>query len=238
MRWYIPSLFGDIELNADGGHTWVAYEKVSPLEKEALDRLAGYASAKGWNGDPIIFGASGQFLLQAPLDEVRTQLVAYLKPESPVASFVRFADGKITEFGADDVAVPQIAGKPKKEKPTKGTTVDRPTIGCPAPDFDRADIRATRVLKEFLTAQQLVEWNESNAFVCLGADSGHAYLVISRNRPEVLRRYGGRSVFDLDEQRPYCVHNWAVPAAEEVLGLALHLQTPGNESYVREIPDA
>lgn len=237
MHWYIPTLYGDIELSEEGGHTWVRYEKVSPLEKTALDRLAGYADGKGWTAELIRFGESGQFELRAALADVRAYLVGELKPQSPTASFVRFADGKITEWSdawSDEV----VAENDKKKKPTKGTTVDRPTIGCPAPDFDRADIRATRVLKEFLTVQQLKDWNRDNAVVCLGADTGHAYLVISRNRPDILRLHGDRSVYDVDEGRSYCVHNWSVPAAEEILGLLLHLQTPGNESYVREIPDA
>jgi hypothetical protein len=36
---------------------------------------------------------------------------------------------------------------------------------------------------------------------------------------------------------PLCVHDWQVPAAEELLSLFVHLQLPGCETYVRAIPD-
>lgn len=44
-------------------------------------------------------------------------------------------------------------------------------------------------------------------------------------------------VYDATEQTAYCVHDWTVPAEEEVLGVALLLQLPGRESFIRAIPD-
>ena len=46
-----------------------------------------------------------------------------------------------------------------------------------------------------------------------------------------------RSLYDIDERMPFCVHDWEVPAAEELLGLLVHIQIPGLERYVRNMPD-
>jgi len=45
-----------------------------------------------------------------------------------------------------------------------------------------------------------------------------------------------RSLFDVDEHMAYCVHDWEVPAAEEMLALHAFLSVPGLESYLRAIP--
>ena len=51
--------------------------------------------------------------------------------------------------------------------------------------------------------------------------------------PERLAKVGGRSVFDATAGHPVCVHDWVVPAAEELLELKLFLELPGREMYAR-----
>jgi hypothetical protein len=41
----------------------------------------------------------------------------------------------------------------------------------------------------------------------------------------------------MDERLPMCVHDWEVPAPEELLALFVHLSLPGLEQYVRSISD-
>ena len=45
------------------------------------------------------------------------------------------------------------------------------------------------------------------------------------------------ALYDLDERRPWCVHDWDVPAPEEMLGLLVHLSIPGREKYLRDLPE-
>ena len=124
----------------------------------------------------------------------------------------------------------------KPAKPVVAATVARPVLGCPAPDFDDAEVRATRVLSRFLDDDQLADFRAHQQFVVVGADTGHRYILTSRHcRSRLAERT--RTLYDLDENIPLCVHDWEVPAAEELLGLLLHLQIPGSETYVRRIPD-
>jgi len=46
-------------------------------------------------------------------------------------------------------------------------------------------------------------------------------------------------VFDLDENRPLCVHDWDIPPAEEMLTMHLLLSLPQWEPYIRglQAPD-
>jgi hypothetical protein len=124
-----------------------------------------------------------------------------------------------------------------KAEPKAAATVAAPVRGCPAPDFEAAELRANRVLEVFLTPEQIEDFRTTNSFLTLGADTGHRYLISSRHSPRALRRGLGRSLFDVEEQRAYCVHDWEVPAAEEMLALHLFVMLPGRERYVRHIPD-
>jgi hypothetical protein len=110
--------------------------------------------------------------------------------------------------------------------------------------------------------------------VSIGHETGHRYLVTSRNARGRLAKTDGRSLYDLDEPRwsarilrrldavgalvdvapdanihharvdvrscagrAFCVHDWTVPASEEMLALHLFLTMPGREHYLRDIPD-
>jgi hypothetical protein len=183
--------------------------------------------------------------LDAPLETVRTFLAKALKPGRVLLDAVRFSDGRIEEYKIAATEKPKEKAeaeakedKPKekekpKDEPKAGATVAKPTVGCPRPDFDPADVRATRVLKTFLTPEQLEDFEKTQRFICIGSDTGHRYILSSRPRTG---QYG-RSVYDLEERRPFCVHDYTVPPSEELLALNLFLSLPGRESYVRSIPE-
>lgn len=151
------------------------------------------------------------------------------RPESP-------SEGSQGLRGAPKARDPGAARKEKKAK--AGVTVAAPTIGCPMPDFARAEVRATRVLEAFLDPEQLEDYRAEGRFMVVGADTGHRYLLAHREQPHLLAQMGGRQVFDLDAGFPICVHDWTVPAAEELLTLKLMLTLPGNERYVRSLTEA
>ena len=113
----------------------------------------------------------------------------------------------------------------------------QPVRGCPAPDFDDVEVRASRVLKAFLTLDQVEDFERRQQFVAIGADTGHRYLLTSRHARRALSLNGHRTLYDMDERVAMCVHDWEVPAPEELLALFIHLSLPGLEEYVRSIPD-
>jgi hypothetical protein len=72
---------------------------------------------------------------------------------------------------------------------------------------------------------------------CQGA-RGATFRRASRPALETLTgKVQGRSVFDVNRGTAICVHDWVVPAAEELLELALFLQLPGHETAVNTLPE-
>jgi hypothetical protein len=125
----------------------------------------------------------------------------------------------------------QIAAERKADKP-KGVTVAKPTTGCPVPRLRLANLKARAVLSEFLSGDQMCDFENSNQFVSFGAETGHAYAVTSRYAAGLNRMTF--PLYDLDEKRPICVHHdLMVPAAEEMLSIHLMLQFPHHELYLR-----
>jgi hypothetical protein len=142
------------------------------------------------------------------------------------------------ETGTASSAASHDEPKPEeKKKPKAAVTVAQPVLGCPAPEFDDVEIRATRVLRTFLSPQQVADFERRQQFVAAGVDTGHRYLLTSRHSKHGLSLGHARSLYDIDEGRALCVHDWEVPAAEEILGLFMHLSLPGLERYVRSFPD-
>ena len=247
ITWLIPSMYGDIRLTAQGDQTEVEWEGLTPTESQALQELG-----RKFNLQPS--GDQGRLVVAKPVDKVEAVLAKAMKRGRKLLSAVVFKNGRIEEIhrtqDGDEPkrepfrepaiapytmsAIVPVAATPIVEEPKAAVTVAQPTIGCPIPEFERAEVRATRVLREFLSGQQFADFERTQSFLVVGADTGHKYVLTSRHATaERLDRVGGRSVFDVNDGWPVCVHDWLVPAAEELLELKLFLEMPGRESYVR-----
>jgi len=189
-------------------------------------------------------------VIGAPISKVQKALAKPMKPGRDLLSVVRYKNGVIEEvteklagiLDAEPEREEPAAEIEQKPQPTAAVTVAAPTQGCPPPDFEAIDHRATRVLRSFLNPDQLRDFNAEQSFLQRGADTGHLYVITSRNAPQYVRsrvptHQSFRSLYDLTAGYPLCVHDWTIPAAEEMLTLALFVATPGKESYVRAIPD-
>jgi hypothetical protein len=234
--WYLPSLYGDIRLTAQANETEVEWEKLSPSEREALTALGKKFSV-------TVDAASGHLVVPKPIDKVEAVLSSAMKRGRKLLSAVVFANGRVEEIRR--LAEGESESKEMKKElvrpdPVKAAvTVAAPTVGCPVPEFERAEIRATRVLTVFLTPSQRNDFERTQSFLVTGGDSGHRYVLTSRHASkERLAKVQGRSVFDVDRKTAICVHDWVVPAAEELLELALFLQLPGHETAVNLLPEA
>jgi hypothetical protein len=97
----------------------------------------------------------------------------------------------------------------------------------------KAELKARKVLEVFLDDEQLADFHEHNRFMTVGV-SGTRYMVTSRHARDELAGYH-RSLYDLDQERPLCVHDYSVPAAEEMLALHLLVQLPDHEGYLRHL---
>lgn len=94
--------------------------------------------------------------------------------------------------------------------------------------------RVQEVLFAFLNDDQQNDFEHRNAFVTEGAGTGHRYIVTSRHARDQLAQTR-RQLYDLDDKTPFCVHDYSVPAAEEMLALHLLLQSPEHERYLRHL---
>lgn len=242
--WYFPTAYGDIRLErlADF-RTRLIYSQLTIPEQRVMTQLrtasmAGrcdWATQEDWDevqnqdfetGDP----QERAIQLAVPIADVGRFLRRRLRPDRAASlSVVRIGQGKIQEMY-------ESAHEESDDSVTAATTW-RPVLGCPAPSFDSIRRRATRVLRAFLTPSQVDEFEAYQRFETVGADTGHRYMLTSRNAPDELRRFGNRSVFDLDERRAYCVHDWDIPAEEELLTLLCLLSLPGHEIWARSMPD-
>jgi hypothetical protein len=241
IPWYIPSFHGDIRLTAKAPkETLVAWEKLTAAEETALRQVSAKLAFPGeeskTSGDVV--AASGEIVVPYPIEKVQKAIARAMKRGRQLVTAVTFSGGKVEEVALFEEAHENRGALEKIGRGAlAGVTVAAPTIGCPSPEFEKAEVRATRVLSAFLTPEQLEDFNATQQFVVTGIDSGHKYLLTSRTSPKTAE-VGGRSVYDLDEERPVCVHDWMVPAAEELLELKLFLTLEGREKYVRSLPEA
>lgn len=235
--WYIPSFYGDLRLERSGTNTVLSWEKVTPTERRVLQSLFAHAVSKGWAKETEHDLTKGSLALSTELPKVQKFVAKALKPGRKTVDFVQFSDGKIEEIqhgkleAASDRDLEDSAPLPT---PAKGVTVAAPTLGCPEPDLIKAELRARDVLFAFLDDDQRDDFRKRNAFVTEGAGTGHRYIVTSRHARDQLA-HTRRQLYDLDEKMPYCVHDYSVPAAEEMLALHLLLKSPEHERYLRHL---
>jgi hypothetical protein len=178
--------------------------------------------------------------LQAPIVKVANYLSSRLKPNRSQLSVVKFGNGRLEEYRtppAPAVVPSKIETPAVPVAAVAATTVAVPDKGCPVPEFAKAELRATRVLEAFLDPGQLEDFRRTNQFVTIGQDTGRRYLLTSRMKKDKAPKVISRTLFDLDLNQPVCVHDWEVPAAEELLGLHLFLSLPGWESWMLELPE-
>ena len=252
---YVPSFYGDIRFarTSDKTCTLVA-EQLSLPERDALIKFDEYARRKKWLSraeKPLIETLKADLLV--PVEKAGKRIAKFLKPHRKLVTAVKFQDGRmeeVTESRYDDEKLIDMA-REKKQKPdvkpkpeTKpiettatATTVAAPFIGCPLPDFKNADVRATRVLNAFLDGDQREDFAQHQGFITMGADSGHRYMLTSRNATGRLEKYAGRQMYDLDTNRAICTHDWGVPASEELLSLHVMLSLPGWERQLCNLPE-
>ena len=243
MPWYLPTFHGDIKLTRDSADvTSVRVFELTPSEEKAVESLRKQAVNNEWaKADAFLplenaayrSSAGLVVVVNAPIEKVQAILAATLKPEREMISAVTFEGGSISEV-RDKLPEPP----PGEPQPKAATTVAAPVIGCPAPVFPEAEIRANRVLESFLTPTQIEDYRRHGAFISQGFTTGHRYRITHRGRNNLMQASSSRSLYDLDENHALCVHDWSVPAPEEMLALHLCLRLPGREKAIRLLPEA
>ena len=251
IKWYVPSFYGDIRLEAKGKMTVLHAEALTPVEADALRKLRDehtepklfddiWAAREDFNRAGINWelgsayrspAGSTEIVLRASVLKVEKALTKLLKGERRIVRAVVF------KTGAEPEVVPVEAAEKRKDEPKAGASVAQPVKGCPVPDFETVNVRATRVLKEFLSPVQLSDFERNQQFLATGADTGRRYLLTSRNAGAAFDRIGRTSVYDVDRRFPLCVHDWSVPAAEEILAMLICFRLRGGERAMLQMPE-
>ena len=255
FRWYLPTFHGDILLESiSSNETKVRAFELTPTERAAMARLRDRALKKTLIHEP--WAAAGDFesiesgayrtkdgatvVLSAPIASVQAVLAKALKPNRKLLHAVRFTGGLMQELretkGSADAEAGALA-LPVREKPEAAATVAEPVVGCPTPEFPESEVRANRVLEAFLDLEQVRDYRRHGVVMATGADTGHQYAITHRERRQQMRHRSYRSLYDMTEDRPLCVHDWAVPAPEEMLALLFCVVLPGNERRIRHLPE-
>lgn len=222
-RWFIPTFLGDFRLASHEGKTLLTVWRATDLERKQLKEFQAAAQANGWVSEEVDFHGK-KTIINAPIGDAAIALASTLKPNRKLVSAIKVADGKLEEvFDLGQVG-----------KGSAVVTVAKPARGCPPTDFEQAEIKASEVLRLFLSAEQQRDFERHNKFVAIGADTGRRYMIASRSARSEIARYE-RSLYDLDDRRPLCAHDWTVPAAEEMLALLVCVSTRGNETRLREL---
>ena len=239
MLWYITSFFGDIRVETiDEKSCKVIVQEATAQEKMALELLTKTAIKKKWVPEGTVFGVNT--VVQATTRRVANLIAKSLKPTRKLVSAVKFSNGKIEEISEQTFTVPD--GKLSKtetgglSEPKAATTVATPTKGCPPPDFSPAQLRARDCVMAFLSPEQREDFLRFNRFIAVGVTTGHRYMLTSRTNRDDLQRYH-RTLYDLDDDKPLCVHDWDIPAEEELHALHIMTQLPGHEQFIRELED-
>lgn len=253
MLWYLPSLYGDIRLEAlEKERTKLTIFGLSPQEKVAMRALILEAEKERVLHGPWLPGMSRHLDLDSTkqqsvelttrISKIQKILTRHLKPKREQVTVVKFESGKMVEMTEQllqeievaPASLPSSKAEQKKKLRPVAATVAEPYRGCPAPDFEQAEVRAQDVMRAFLTPEQIEDFETDGSFISIGADTGHRYAITSRYARGGLAKYT-RSLYDLDEHMAYCVHDWEVPAAEELLAIHLLLSVPGREMFLRGI---
>jgi len=261
FQWFIPSWYGDIRLRViDDAHTRIEVTKLSKAELGALHALKKrslqggilrrrWATKKAWDSMPTEAFAMGRttthhVILKAPITTIERFLTRHLRGATSTVSVMITDQGNLYEikgedFQADTNVLPfrrEAEGGDPEEKPKAATTVRKPAVGCPAPNFEETRIRANEVLKAFLSPEQIEDYERYQKFVTIGGASGRRYLLTSRH---ALSRTSSRmrSVRDVDLNKDLCVHDWGIPAPEELLTMHTMLSLPQYEGYIHGLHD-
>lgn len=223
---------------------------VTVLRKHSTGLMRSWAQELDWSKLPkrafeVGHEETTTIILIAPIHKVEAVLTKALRKDRGVITVMSSKPGEYTDITAT-LAEAQDDGTPYR-KPAKGetaevvekeavaVTVQKPVLGCPAPDFTDQNIRASEVLRAFLRPEQIADFERHQQFVTVGAVTGHRYAITSRHALSN-KVVSFRTVYDLDERLDYCVHDWDVPAAEEMLTMHLLLSMPRWEPWIRSMP--
>lgn len=214
MKIYYPSVFGDINIEQNEENVTLSTVDLTVHEEETLKEIIKKFYHNKSKKPPTAYENTKIILPNVKLEDVHKFMIKKLKKNKPTLTAIKLKDGKL-----------ELVDEIKEEHTKKAdaaVTTERPQRGCPLPNITtQKEVRASIVLKEFLTDQQLHDFNEHRSFVSTGNHTHHPYLIISRWSPKI-EQYG--QVYDLVEKHRVCTSCNTIPPSEEMLAMKLSIE--------------
>lgn len=213
MKIYFPSTFGDINIEQNNKNIILSTVNLTVNEEETLIEIVKHFAGK--IKEPIMTYENTKIILEnVKLNDVHKFMIKKLKKNKPTLTAIKLRDGKIELV--DEIKEEHL------EKTDKAVTTEKPKRGCPMPSITlEKEVKASEVLKEFSTQQQIDDFNKHKSFISIGNHTHHTYLITSRWSPTV-EKYG--QVYDLVDKRRICTSCKQIPPAEEMLAMKLSVE--------------
>lgn len=148
------------------------------------------------------------------MEDIHKFMKKTLKKDKPTLTALKYKDGRIE------------LSEEIKEDAEKGVIVEKPHKGCPMPAVIQGEQRASKVLKEFLSEKQMVDFEKYRQFVSIGGYTSKPYLVTSRWNHGV-EKVG--QLYDIVEKRIVCANCLEILPSEEMLSLKLAIEFTEKE---------
>lgn len=153
-------------------------------------------------------------IAEKSIEDIHKFMKKKLKKNKATITALKFKDGRI-----------ELSEEIKQEA-EKGATVEQPSRGCPMPVSIAGELRASAVLKEFLSEQQESDFEKHLQFVSKGNYTGIPYLITSR-WTKAVEKWG--QVYDLVNKKIICANCMTIPPSEEMLSLKLMIEYKEKE---------
>jgi len=214
MKAYFPSTFGDINIEQSEKNVILSTVDLTVSEETVLKEIIKKFYHEKAKEPPKSYENTKIILSNTKIEDVHKFMIKKLKKNKATLTAIKLKNGKLE-------LVDEI--KPEhKEKATSAVTTQKPPRGCPMPSITlQKEVRASTVLKEFLTSQQIEDFNNHKSFISIGNHTHHPYLITSR-WSEKVNTYG--QVYDLVDKYRICTSCKEIPPAEEMLSMKLSIE--------------
>lgn len=214
MKAYFPSTFGDINIEQDNKNVVLTTVDMTVHEEETLKEIIKKFYHEKAKEPPTKYENTKIILSNTKLEDVHKFMIKKLKKNKATLTAIKLKGGKLE-------LVDEI--KPEHEEKAKSAvTTEKPRRGCPMPEMTlQKEVRASEVLKEFLTQQQIEDFDNHKSFISVGNHTHHPYLITSR-WSEKVETYG--QVFDLINKHSVCTSCNEIPPSEEMLAMKLSVE--------------
>ena len=218
MKAYFVSEFGDISAEQKGKNVVLVTKDLTVSENNVLKRIL----KKYDDIDSNDLDNKKILVKDVKLSKMYSEMKKELKRGKDTITALKLKNGDIELTDSlENIADDDI------EDAGDVIVVDKPRRGCPMPEITkRKELSASRIVKMFLTNEQLRDFELYRSFISIGNWSQKPYRITSRWNPDV-KKFG--QVFDLSTGTVVCASCDDIPPSEEMLSMKFSIELMEKE---------